>query len=66
MGRGLRYWLLAGSWGWLVHFRAQTDLWVGASADGRQMAVEMGGWVCKISNFQDTSIQYDSFWALHA
>ena len=46
MGRGLRYWLLAGSWGWLVHFRAQTDLWVGASGDGSG-----NGWV-GVQNFK--------------
>ena len=37
-----------GSLGWLVDFRAQIP-W----SEPPRMAVKMGGWVCKISNFQD-------------
>ena len=37
-----------GSWGWLVHFRAQIS-----GSEPPRRAMEMGGWVCKISNFQD-------------
>ena len=36
------------SLGWLVDFRAQIP-W----SEPPRMAVKMGGWVCKISNFQD-------------
>ena len=36
------------SLGWLVDFRAQIPL-----SEPPRMAVKMGGWVCKISNFQD-------------
>ena len=38
------------SLGWLVDFRAQIP-W----SEPPRMAVKMGGWVCKISNFQDVS-----------
>ena len=36
------------SLGWLVDFRAQIP-W----SEPPRMAVKMGGWVCKISHFQD-------------
>ena len=42
---------LVHSLGWLVDFQAQIT-W----SEPPRMAVKMGGWVCKISNFQDIGI----------
>ena len=52
MGRGPGVGTLvhAASLGWLVDFDFRAQIrW----AEPPRMAVKMGGWVCKISNFQD-------------